>query len=89
MVIMRDYPDMKGIVNAMKKAGKEDKLNLLQSAGEIIKVDKIHVQLCGLTLERAQELLKISCTRSFIPEPIRVAHLIGAGISLGESRGRA
>jgi len=29
------------------------------------------------------------CTRSLIPEPSRLAHLIAAGVGLGESKGRA
>jgi len=33
--------------------------------------------------------VKLSSTRSLIPEPIRVAHLIASGVALGESRGGA
>ncbi|MFH1399709.1 MAG: DUF99 family protein, partial [Candidatus Woesearchaeota archaeon] len=89
MVVMRDYPELEEIKRVLIKLGKADKVKLLEQAGEIIKAGKIHVQLCGLTNERAAEFLEVSCTHSFIPEPIRVAHLIGAGIVKGESRGRA
>src|SRR3989344_402165 len=37
----------------------------------------------------AKEILKIACTRSHIPEAVRLAHIIASGIVDGESRGRA
>lgn len=49
----------------------------------------IFIQTAGISIENAKKLLKICCTRSYIPEPIRAAHLIGAGIVKGESKGRA
>jgi len=89
MVIMRDYPDFKKIESALTKLNKENKLKLLNKAGKVIKLGNIYVQLVGIDIEKAKEFLKVSCTRSYLPEPIRVAHLIGQGIAMGESRGRA
>jgi len=37
----------------------------------------------------AEYIVKLSSTRSLIPEPIRVAHLIASGVALGESMGGA
>jgi hypothetical protein len=37
----------------------------------------------------AARIIQITSTRSNIPEPLRVAHLIATGIVLGESRGKA
>ena len=42
----------------------------------------------GLKLEDAMEIVKFSTTRSAIPEPLRVAHIIAAGIVTGESKGK-
>ena len=89
VVVMRDYPEFKKIEDALIKLNKANKIRLLKKAGDVIKVDNIYVQLVGIELEKAKKILKISCTRSFVPEPVRVAHLIGQGIAMGESRGRA
>ena len=67
----------------------EDKIKLLEKAGSVVPVGKIYVQLTGISIERAKEILKISCTRSNIPEAVRIAHLIASGITYGESRGKA
>lgn len=54
------------------------------------KKDKVaYVQLAGLQEKQAREILKITCTNSDIPEPLRVAHLIAQGLVLGESKGGA
>ena len=50
-----------------------------------IQIGKIYVQLAGLSLENAKEILKVSCTRSHIPEALRLAHMIASGIISGES----
>lgn len=89
IVVMRDYPEFEKMIAALEKLGYKDKIELLYKAGEILQIDNIHVQLCGLDISKAKELIKISCTRSNIPEPVRVAHLIGRGVVSGESRGRA
>ncbi|MBI2176495.1 DUF99 family protein [Candidatus Woesearchaeota archaeon] len=89
VVVMRDFPEVGKIKGTLASLGMEAKVKLIEKAGRIYKVDNVHVQLSGCSLERARELLKISCTRSNIPEPVRVAHLIAAGIKLGESKGKA
>ena len=89
VVVMRNYPDFKEIERVLKKLGKESRIKLLDKAGEVVNVGNIHVQVIGIDLKKAKQFLKVSCTRSYIPEPIRVAHLIGQGIAMGESRGRA
>ena len=94
IVIIRNYPDLLEIKKALMKLKKgKDKIKLLEKAGEIfpvkIKNKKIFIQISGLSLEKAKEIVKLTATRSLLPEPIRVAHLIASGIVLGESRGRA
>ncbi len=89
IVVMRDYPDFEKIFTALEKLGFGAKKAWMEKAGKPIRIGKVHVQLCGISLEKAKEILAITCTRADIPEPIRVAHLIGQGIKYGESRGRA
>ena len=38
---------------------------------------------------KAKKLIKQTSPHGLIPEPIRVAHLIARGVTLGESMGRA
>jgi len=89
IVVIRKYPDFKKIHRALAKIGFSDKIKLLDRAGEVYKIGEIFVQIAGISLDMIKEILKISCTHSLIPEPIRVAHLIAGGIVDGESRGRA
>ena len=42
-----------------------------------------------VTLTEVQEALALTTVRGVLPEPLRVAHLIAAGIARGESHGRA
>ncbi|MBI2546466.1 DUF99 family protein [Candidatus Woesearchaeota archaeon] len=89
VVVVRRSPDFEKIHAALNKIGFSDKIKLLQKAGQVHKLGRIYVQLAGISVGESQELLKISCTHSLIPEPIRIAHLIASGITDGESRGRA
>lgn len=93
MVVVRKMPDFELLEKTLKKLGMEKKFQLMEKAGKPQEVEvsggKIHIQMVGIELNRAKEIIKISCTHSNIPEPIRAAHLIGAGIVKGESKGRA
>lgn len=89
IVVVRRYPDFRKIINALKKLKKQKQIKLIEKAGEPVKAGKIWVQFKGISLEKVREVIRITATRSFLPEPIRVAHLISAGIVKGESRGSA
>ena len=89
IVIMRNYPEAGRMKSSLARLGMEQKVKLLEKAGTIHKAGNVFIQLAGIGLADAEELLKISCTRSNIPEPVRVAHLIAAGVKLGESSGKA
>ena len=94
IVVNRKKPRFEMIKNALKHlkdAGK--RWRLVEKAGEMHQVNvgnhNLFVQTAGIKLEDAQKILKLSCTRAKIPEPLRVAHLIAGGLISGESRGRA
>ncbi len=89
IVVIRSYPNFKEIIDALKKLKMEKKIKLIEKAGEVIKIGKIYVQLTNIDEKEAEKLLKILCTHSYFPEPIRVAHIIGSGLIKGESHGRA
>lgn len=99
IVIMRKLPRIKRFINALRKIDKK-RIELVNKAGKISKFRienkkkkeknfNIYVQLAGLSLEDAKRILEISCRNSNIPEPIRIAHIIGSGIMNGEGRGKA
>ena len=58
---------------------------LIERAGRAFKVGKLYAQLAGIDAEDARKFLS-----SFegVPEPVRLAHLIGSGVVRGESHGR-
>jgi len=89
LIVIRDYPDIQSMHAALKKLEMERKITLLNKAGPIEQVNKVYVQRINLSSEEAKEILDITCTHSHLPEPLRIAHLIGQGIMMGESKGRA
>jgi|TARA_Y100000310_G_scaffold238535_1_gene241931 hypothetical protein len=89
IVIIRRKPDIENIKKILVRLNKKNRIKLIEKAGSVVSVGKIYIQLTGLSIEKAREILKIACTRSLIPEPIRIAHLIASGITYGESRGKA
>lgn len=89
IVVIRSMPDIERIKECLARLGMERKVRLIGNAGIPMRHRKIYFQSIGIDEPRAREILDLTCTRSFIPEPIRAAHLIGSGIAYGESRGRA
>lgn len=89
IIIIRRMPDINKIKKTLIKIKQQQKIKLIEKAGNVVKVDNIFVQLTGIGFEQARKILKVVCTRSNIPEPLRLAHLIASGIATGESKGRA
>lgn len=95
IVIMRAYPDFEKIKSALTNFPDYDKRwEIIQRAGKIEEIilknkSTIYIQKKGISLKSAEKILRLTSIRSNIPEPLRVAHLIATGISLGESRGKA
>lgn len=89
IIIIRRMPDIETIKKTLIKIKQQQKIKLIEKAGNVVKIDKIFVQLTGIDLEEARKILKVVCTRSLLPEPIRLAHLIASGVTVGESKGRA
>jgi uncharacterized protein len=89
IVIMRRSPDVQKIKSVLQKIGMKKKIAIIEKAGPIQKAGKVYTQSCGLNQTEIESILKITATHSLIPEALRVAHLIGAGIGLGESHGDA
>ncbi|MBI2661800.1 DUF99 family protein [Candidatus Woesearchaeota archaeon] len=89
VTIIRKYPDFNKIKETLARINMQHKIKLIENAGEPVKIGKIFVQIAGINTWKLKEILKLACTRSHIPEPLRLAHLIATGVVKGESRGRA
>ena len=93
IVVIRKSPDFERIRKALKKINQENKIKLMEKAGNIHEINvngnNIYVQFSGIELESVKKILELTSTHSNIPEPIRIAHIIASGIVLGESHGRA
>lgn len=93
IVIMRKFPNFEKIKKALTRfESYENRWNIVLDAGTVYKIENkepIYIQISGIDLENAKEIVALSTTRSAIPEPIRVAHLIAAGVETGESKGSA
>ncbi|AXV37556.1 MAG: DUF99 family protein [Methanobacteriaceae archaeon] len=93
IVVMRKFPNFDKIQTALKRFKDwEKRWNRVLIAGEVHKVENeetIFIQTYGISLDDAKEIIKISTTRSAIPEPVRAAHIIAAGVETGESKGNA
>jgi endonuclease V-like protein UPF0215 family len=95
IVISRDMPDMAKIRKAIKHLPKwRERLKIIQGTGKIYPVRtvargrSIYMQAIGINREDAEKVVMLSSTRSLVPEPLRVAHLIATAIVKGESYGR-
>ena len=95
IVVNRKRPDIKSVRKALKNFKDHKKRwALIEMAGEVKPCDikagkKLYYQSVGIDDKTAEKVLRISSTRGFIPEPLRIAHLIAGGIVKGESIGRA
>lgn len=89
VVVMRSYPRYSLFFRALDKLGLSRRKRLVERAGEPVEVGGLFVQFAGAALPEVRKLLRLTCTRSNIPEPLRVAHIIASGIVTGESRGQA
>jgi hypothetical protein len=89
IVVLRKMPNMNEFFSAVENlADHEIRKEIIKKAGEITKINEIFVQLAGIKIDEARELLKAATFKGKIPEALRIAHLIATAIIHGESRGR-
>ncbi len=94
IVINRKMPDLKSVRKALKNFKDFDKRwKMIKNAGKIkvsrVRDRKIYYQCIGIKDSVAREVIELSSTRSYIPEPLRAAHIIATAVVKGESAGRA
>jgi len=86
LALTHDKPDMVAVYEALKNLpNPEERWRLVVEAGEIHEVinngTKIYLELAGISLTDAQKIIRLTSTKSCLPEPLRVAHLVASGIS--------
>ena len=87
ITVTRKKPNLTAIHKALKNLPKsQERWNTILNAGEPFEVPtrsgkkKIYMQVAGISQDDAQKILRLTSTRSNIPEALRVAHLIASGI---------
>ncbi len=88
ITVTREKPDFAEIQKALQNLpNSEERWEAILSAGEPVEVStrnakaKVYMQTVGVSTGDAQKILRLTSTRSNIPEALRVAHLIASGIS--------
>ena len=88
IAVTREEPNLREIYDALKRLPKtEERWKAILNAGQIFEVStrnensKIYMQIYGIFEDEAKKILRLTSTRSNIPEALRVAHLIASGIS--------
>ncbi|MCK5025921.1 MAG: DUF99 family protein [Nanoarchaeota archaeon] len=87
IVIIRRLPDFENIMQILEKIGKKSRIKLIEKAGKAVKIGKIYTQHAGCDMDYVKQVIRIATINAEIPEPLRISHLISAGIVRGESKG--
>jgi len=89
LVVTRRNPARSDLADALRAAGLRSRLELLEQIPRAYGVgDGLFLAHAGATRVEAERLLLATLGKSRLPEPLRVAHLIGQALVLRESRGR-
>jgi len=90
LAVMRRPPDMAKIEIALGHLPRSGaRLELLRRAGPVHRLGGFVFQVQGATPELAAAALARVTDRGAVPEPLRLAHLVGAAVRGGESGRRA
>ncbi|HKJ31808.1 MAG TPA: DUF99 family protein [Balneolales bacterium] len=74
---------------ALEAAGLSEMLPVLNDNPPSVEIeDGIYASFAGVTEKKVRKLIKATLQKSTMPEPLRIAHLIGAALVNGESKGR-
>jgi endonuclease V-like protein UPF0215 family len=98
LVITRRNPAKSEVADALRAAGLHQRLEILQRIPQAYGIGNqpaltprsrgLYLAHAGVSRVEAERLLLATLGKSRLPEPLRVAHLIGQAIVLRESRGR-
>jgi endonuclease V-like protein UPF0215 family len=90
VAVMRRPPDLAAMERAVRRLpGAERRLAVLRAAGPVHSVGRFTFQVAGAEPSPIAEALSRLTDRGEVPEPLRLAHLVGAAVRRGESGRRA
>lgn len=90
VAVMRRPPDLAAMERAVRRLPRADRrLALLRRAGPIHRAASAWFQVAGADPAEVAAALPRLTDRGAVPEPLRLAHLVGAAIRTGESGRRA
>ncbi len=88
IAVTREKPNLAEIREALGHLPKsEERWNVVLNAGELVEVvaghgrERIYLHVAGVSVEDARKVVRLTSTRSNVPEALRVAHLIASGVS--------
>jgi len=89
LAVTRHDPGASELRQALVAAALEARLPVLERCPPARRVrDGLYVSAAGISDDDSARLMRSTLGKSRMPEPLRVAHLIGRALASGESRGR-
>jgi endonuclease V-like protein UPF0215 family len=89
LAVTRNNPSDSELKAALEAASLMERYPIVERSPRAYRVsDGLFLAHAGGKRTTAEELVRASLGKSRMPEPLRVAHLIGSAMVLGESRGR-
>jgi hypothetical protein len=86
--VQRRRPEPGRLEEALERLGFHDRLALVAAAGPFHPLgDLLVFNAAGVDAAGARRILEETTARAHIPEGLRLAHLIGQGLVIGESKG--
>jgi endonuclease V-like protein UPF0215 family len=90
VAVMRRRPDMEAVERSLRLLDRgEERLEVVRRAGEIYEEGGFVFQVRGAEAGEVARLLGRVTDQGRVPEALRLAHMIGSGVVLGESGRRA
>lgn len=90
IVVNRKEPLDTRLEEALRAAGLAERIAVVAASPAAFRLDDgLYVAAAGATAAQATRMVDATRAKSLLPEPLRVAHLIGAALVNGQSRGRA
>jgi endonuclease V-like protein UPF0215 family len=89
IAVSRRDPREHRVADALRAAGLDHRIAILErTPTAFVGPSGLHCAASGTTIDRATTLVAACLGKARVPEPLRLAHMIGRALAEGESRGR-